>query len=175
MNNARILVTGPQGSGKTTQAKLLAEFLGVQFIGTGDLVRDRAKVDDDVGQNIKEALAKGQLADNKTVSDLIREKVDGSGFVMDGYPRDEEQLELFDPEYNKVFYLNISDEEVMDRLLKRGRADDTLDLIKERLRVYHLETEPLLKRYKDQEILEIIDGSATIEEIQGRMRELLNG
>ena len=94
---------------------------------------------------------------------------------MDGYPRDEGQLDIFDPKYSKVFYLDISDLEVMNRLLKRGRADDTPDLIKERLRLYHLETEPLVKRYKENGILNIIDGSLPIEQIQERMKQSLNG
>lgn len=174
MSLNKILVTGPQGSGKTTQAKLLADFLGVTFIGTGDLVRERAEVSDEVGQKLKQALDSGQLADNQTVSSLVREKV-GEEFVMDGYPRDEEQLNFFDPAYSKVFYLDISDEEVMSRLLKRGRADDTPDLIKERLAIYHKETEPLLNIYKEKGILEVIDGSLSIEQIKERMREVLNG
>jgi adenylate kinase len=169
---ARVLVTGPQGSGKTTQAQFLAGFLNVPFIGTGDLVRQRSGVQDETGRKIKEALDSGQLADNETVSKLVAERAEKlEGFVMDGYPRDAKQLQFYDPKFNKVFYLDISDEEVLNRLLSRGREDDTPDLIKERLKIYHQETEPMLASYKEQGILEMVDGSLSIMQVQDKIRE----
>lgn len=170
--NPRVLITGPQGSGKTTQAELLAGFLNVPFIGTGDLVRQRSGVLDEIGGKIKASLDSGQLADNETVSKLVQERAEKSeGFVMDGYPRDEEQLQFYDPKFNKIFYLDISDEEVLNRLLSRGREDDTLELIKERLKIYHLETEPMLVNYKNQGILEMVDASLSIMQIQDLIRK----
>ena len=173
----KILVTGPQGSGKTTQAKLLSEFLKVPFIGMGGVLRERMEQDDELGNKIREAMDKGVLVDDEIVANFTKQKVleDEKGYVMDGYPRSIHQANLFNPDFDKVFYLDINDDEVMSRLLKRGRADDTSDLIKERLAIYHEETEPLLSIYKEKAILEIIDGSLSIDQIQERMRKTLNG
>lgn len=173
----KILVTGPQGSGKTTQAKLLAEYLDIPFIGMGGVLRERMERDDEIGNKIREAMDKGILVDDEIVANFTKQKVleDEKGYIMDGYPRSIHQLKLFNPDFDKVFYLDISDEEVMSRLLKRGRADDTPLLIKERLAIYHEDTESLLSIYKEKGILVVIDGSLPIEQIKERMREALNG
>lgn len=173
-----ILVTGPQGSGKTTQAKLLAEYLKVPFIGMGEVLRQRMERNDEIGRKIKEVMEKGELVDDQIVADFTKEKVMSpacqNGFVMDGYPRSIHQAGLFNPNFNKVFYLDIPEIQVLERLLKRGRADDKPDLIKERLQIYHQETEPLLDLYKNQGILKIVDGLKSIDEVQREIRKSLN-
>lgn len=174
----RVLVTGPQGSGKTTQAQLLAGFLKVPFIGIGGDLRQRAQQGDEIAGKIKLSLDRGDLVDDKVVADFAKERMAQSdcqnGFVIDGYPRSEEQVKLFNPDYTKVFYLEISDEEVLYRLLARGREDDTPELIKERLRIYHQETEPILKDYQEQGVLEVVDGSLSILQVQDKIRHLIN-
>lgn len=172
----RILVTGPQGSGKTTQAKLLSETLDIPFIGIGEVLRQRVEQNDEIGIKIKEGLDKGGLVDDAIVAGVAKEKVNHlKGFVMDGYPRSIHQEKLFDPSFNKVFYLEIPDFEVVQRLLRRGRVDDNPELIKERLEIYHQQTEPMLENYRQKGILNIVDGTGTIEEVKGEIEKIANG
>lgn len=175
----KILVTGPQGSGKTTQAKLLAEYLNIPFIGTGDALRKIARDDTSTGKKIRESLDRGSLVDDGVVAEVVKNRLQQadchSGFIMDGYPRSMNQLTLYDPDFDRVFYLDISDEEVSQRLINRGREDDKPEIIAERLRIYHELTEPILSHYGATDILERVDGVGQIEEIQNRIREKLNG
>ncbi len=172
-------MTGPQGSGKTTQARLLAEYLKVPLIDSGDMLRDLAKEDTEESRVVKEALGKGGMAPNeitgKIVSSRVKRKDCGSGFVMDGYPRNLDQLDIFDPLFDRVFYLEIGDVAVKERLKIRGRADDTTELISKRLELYHQLTEPVLEYYQNLGILERIDGVGVMEEVQSEIRERLNG
>lgn len=172
----RVLITGPQGSGKTTQAKLLAEFLDVGMISMGEMMRKRSEIDDELGRKIRQDLAEGKLVDDEVIAKAAKEEVEKSrnNFVMDGYPRSLHQMELYDPNFDKVVYLEIPDEEIQERLLKRARADDTPELIKERLNIYHNMTKPLLDHYKNQGILKILNGVGSIDEIQGEIRKYLN-
>lgn len=176
----RILIIGPQGSGKTTQAKNLAEKFNLYFASTGDLLREEVLRDSHEGRILKKSLETGQLADDRIVAKLLKEKLGGhlQGFVLDGYPRSLDQLQYFDPQFDKVIYLEISDEEVEKRLLQRGRADDTPELIRERLRLYHELTEPVLRYYNGQRKLIRIDGRKSIEgvarEIERKLARVKN-
>lgn len=165
----KILLIGPQGSGKSTQANLLGEFLKVPVISTGEIFRKLPQV--------RKILDKGQLIDDETTSRIVRERLNSedcqNGFMMDGYPRTLEQAGLFDPGYDKVFYLKLSPEKAMDRLLKRGRADDTKELIEKRLDLYYLQTQPLLDYYKDKGILVEINALADINTIQDEIKKFL--
>lgn len=147
-----ILIVGPQGSGKTTQAKLLAKKFNFQFISTGDLVREFATQDSQEAQSVKQALEQGELVNDRIVAELIRKKLARNdsqrGFVMEGFPRSVDQLKYISPNFDKVFYLEVSDEEVVKRLLDRKRADDQPEVIRQRLRLYHTFTEPVLKFYE---------------------------
>ncbi len=167
----KILVTGPQGSGKTTQAELAAKKLGLPVIDIGRILREFAKDTSDDAKAVRETMNKGVLAPDQIVADLMKEKINesGGGFVADGYPRSLSQLELFDPEYNLVFYLQIADEVVRQRLLRRGRADDNPEIIDERLKNYHLLTEPLLEKFKEKGILTVLDGNQPIEQIHEKI------
>lgn len=170
----RILITGPQGSGKSTQAKILAKKLGIGLINAGALVRSFAEEDTPESREVREDMEKGILVDDRVTGRLVRQKVaefDKEGFVVDGYPRSLEQLSIFDPQFKEVFYLNISDEEAIKRLIPRGREDDTPEAITERLKVYHELTEPVLDHYRNLGILNEIDGRESIPEIALRIEK----
>jgi adenylate kinase len=175
----RVLITGPQGSGKTTQAKLVAEYLKIPLIDGGEMLRLLASEDSIEGKRVQEALDKGEIAPNDIVAEVIKKRLAEldcqNGFVMDGYPRTLSQKELFDPQFDRVFYLKMSDDLVKERMQKRGRVDDTPELITERLMLYHQLTEPVLSFYESQGILVRINGEDTIERIQQEIKENLNG
>lgn len=170
----KILITGPQGSGKTTQTEALARYLGVHVVDPGQMLRDWASLPTQDGLKIKDSLDKGELVDNEIVGRMVRERLEQpdcqKGFVVDGYPRSLPQLEIFDPKYDKVFYLDLSDEKAKDRLVKRGRDDDKPKSIEERLEIYHKLTEPVLKFYQHRGILVRIPADDSIENIQQKIR-----
>lgn len=170
----KILLIGPQGSGKSTQAKMLAEYLQVPFISSGDIFRRLIRQEGGFGPIIKGILEQGKLVDDQTTSSIVEERLQEddcqSGFVMDGYPRNLEQLKLFDPGFNLVFYLNAPEKIVVDRLIKRGRMDDTEESIRQRLGLYYQQTQPLIDYYKKQGILKEIDATLDIPAVQGQIR-----
>lgn len=171
----KILLIGAQGSGKSTQAKLLAQYLKIPFISTGAIFRKLTQKETGFGQIIKGILEQGKLVDDQTTSSIARERLQEDdcerGFVMDGYPRNLEQLKQFDPSFDKVFYLNVPEEVILDRLLKRGRMDDTEQSIRHRLDLYYLQTQPLLDYFKEKDILVEIDGNRDITIIQNEIRK----
>lgn len=175
----KILFIGPQGSGKSTQGNLLAQYLNLEYISTGDIFRKLGQDNSEEGWVVKQILDSGRLVDDQTTAKLVEKRIKGidaqDGFIMDGYPRTLEQIKLFDPGFDKVFLLELSDEEALKRLLERGREDDTKDLILERLRIYHQLTDPILDYYRNIGLLEIIDGGGSIEEIQDNLRKKVNG
>lgn len=167
----KILLIGPQGSGKSTQAKLLADYLKIPFISTGEIFRRMALV--------KKILSEGKLVDDQTTCKIVKDRLKQPdckrGFVLDGYPRTLEQGKIFDPGFDKVFYLDVPEEVVIERLTKRGRSDDTPESIKMRLDLYYKQTEPLLEFYRNLGILSEIDGLGTTLQVQQRIREELDG
>lgn len=171
----KILFVGPQGAGKSTQAKLLSEYLKVPSISTGDIFRAVALEDSVEGQRIKEIMGVGQLVDDLTTSKIVEERLKlpeyKKGFIFDGYPRSIDQIKYFDPGFDKVFYLKLSDYEAKQRLLRRGRADDNPELIDQRLKLYHDLTDPILGYYEKLGILEEIDATLSIESIQELIRQ----
>lgn len=171
----KILFVGPQGSGKSTQAKLLGEFLKIPVISSGDILRQTATFD----RSIRKILDEGQLVDDETTAKIVAERVRQSdcqkGFILDGYPRNLEQGRLFDPGFDRVIYLKLSDEQALKRLLNRGREDDTEESIAQRLKLYHEQTDPILDYYRREGLVGEIDGQGTIEEIQQKLRDQING
>lgn len=179
----KILLAGPQGSGKTTQAKIISGKLNLALIKTGDLIRHKVAEDNPEFKALKEIVDAGKLIPIALTSELVRQAVDEhdnpEGFIIDGYPRTLGQLGLYDPKFTQVVFLRIPEEVGIERLMKRGRRDDTPEGIKARLTWYHQETEPLLEHYRQQGLLIEVDGTADIdhvtENIITALREHPNG
>lgn len=174
----KILLIGPQGSGKSTQGKLLAKYLKITYISTGDIFRTIAKEDSLEGRKIKQIIESGRLVDDETAAKLLKRRIKeadcSNGFILDGYPRNLEQAKkVANLNFDKVFYINVSASVVLDRLLKRGRADDSGQSIKTRLNLYYAQTQPLLDYYKNQHILIEVDGRGDIQTIQDEIKKSL--
>ncbi|MBI4035502.1 nucleoside monophosphate kinase [Candidatus Daviesbacteria bacterium] len=171
----KILLIGPQGSGKSTQADLLAEFLNLPKIALGDIFRKLSQEDSPEGQRIRNIVGQGHLVDDQTAAEVVKKRLSEedcqNGFVMDGYPRTVEQQQIFDPGFDKVIYLDVPEEEVIKRLLNRGRADDTYELIKRRLDLYYKQTAALLDHYRKSGKLVEIKGLGDIEKVQDEIKK----
>ena len=165
----KILITGPQGSGKTTQAQQISQKLSLCMIKLGELLRERGKVDDEMGRKLTEDLNKGLLVDHriaaKIMSDEINKPKCANGFIVDGYPRSLEQLQLFDPGYDVVIYLDTTVETSIDRLIHRGRPDDTPEAIKQRLELFEEETQKTVEFYERQGKVIRVNGEQSIEQV----------
>jgi len=173
-----LVILGPQGSGKGTQAKLLAQKLKLVHISSGELLRLEAQKNTAKGKAIADLLAKGILVPFDTVLEVIEPALRGTqpGFIIDGTPRDlrqAEHLNWFLGQNNQkidwVIYLNIPRPESLKRLLKRAeiesRSDDTPESINRRLDIYEKETTPVINFYRYQKILIEIDGTPDIDTI----------
>ncbi|HSX19103.1 MAG TPA: nucleoside monophosphate kinase [Candidatus Saccharimonadales bacterium] len=171
----KIIFLGPQGSGKSTQAKMLSEHLNVPYIEMGQMLRDKMTDNTQDAQDIKVAMESGNLVDNEITIRALTERLTKpdakDGFVLDGYPRNQEQLDKFPIEVDKVIYVKVPDEEAISRLSKRARADDTPEAIQKRLEIYHNETEPLLEQFRQKGLLTEVDGKPNIDDVK---KALLN-
>jgi len=171
INGPKIIMIGGPGSGKSTYSELLKKELGIAHIYTGDMMRALSKKNTPDGKKVRELLAKGEFAPTPIVIDAVKERMKQpdamKGYVFDGFPRNTEQAEAMENkgiEYDHVINLVVSEEEVIKRLTSRGRADDKPEIIKNRIKVYHRETAPLLQYYKD-EIINIKAEGSTPEAI----------
>lgn len=184
MSKNIVLIYGPQGSGKSTQAKQLAEYLGYKFISSGQTLRELKDAKNPIEERLSSYWIKGDLVPDDLIEEIlfpIIEKSDTPGFVIDGYPRTPSQLNSFlsfinmnDFTLDRAVYLDVSQEECLKRLKIRAdienRLDETDEAITTRIIIYFEKTQPLLNVYKNMNILEDIDGERTIEEIQADIR-----
>jgi len=181
----KVVFLGPPGAGKGTQAVRIAEKYGVPHISTGDILRAAVKEGTELGKLAKSYMDRGELVPDEVIIGIIRERlsqpdVRERGFILDGFPRTLKQAEALDQmlaELNmpldKVIYLNVDDEEIVKRLLARGRADDTEEVIRNRLKVYREQTAPLIDYYSEKCLLAEIYGVGEVEEITKKIEEAL--
>jgi len=183
----RVLILGPQGSGKGTQAKRIAEEHGVPHVATGDILRAAVANGTELGLRVQPILERGDLVPDELMIDLIRERLAGEeGFVLDGFPRTLAQAETLDAmlagigmPLDTVILLEVSDEEAKSRMLGRaaqeGRSDDTPEVIANRLSLYHELTRPVVERYRAAGELAVVDGGRTIDEVFAAIESALAG
>lgn len=170
----RMVLLGPPGAGKGTQAALLSEELGIPHISTGDLFRANIGQKTPLGIEAKKYIDEGNLVPtdvtNRMVEARLAEPDAARGFLLDGYPRSEEQAEALDSmlktagvSLDAVVNYAVDEDTVVERMLNRGRADDTEDVIRHRLRVYKRETEPVIAYYGDK--VKTIQAAGSVEDI----------
>lgn len=174
----KIIFLGCQGSGKSTQAKMLAKKLNVPSVEMGQLLRDKALKNDIEAGLIKEALSIGNLVPDRITIKTLQERIAQvdcqNGYVLDGYPRNYAQLEGLENDIDIVFSIEVPEEEGIERLIQRSRHDDSLDIITRRLAVYHKETEPLLTYFRNKGLLEEIDGQKSVDEVHREVSQRLD-
>ena len=183
-----ILLLGPQGSGKGTQAKRIAEEYDLAHIATGDMLRAAIAAETPLGRQVKPIVESGNLVPDELMVNLIRERLDDedtrAGFILDGFPRTMAQAEALDSmlreigrDLDIVFALQIDDDVAVERLAKRaleeGRTDDTPDAIARRLSEYHEKTEPLVGYYRLRGNLVGIHGDNPIDQVFSEIQEAL--
>ena len=184
----RILILGPQGSGKGTQAKRIAEFYGVPHIATGDMFRAAVAEDSELGQRVAPILEEGGLVPDDLTIEIIRERLaDEDGFVLDGFPRTMAQAEALDEllrelgrNLDVVFDFQVPHHELLlERMLRRaaeeGRSDDTPEAITRRLELYERETAPLVEYYRTMRNNVVgIHADRTIEQVFHEIEQSLD-
>lgn len=180
----RLLLMGPPGAGKGTQAAMLAEHFGIPAISTGDIFRTNVSQATPLGLEAKRYLDAGEYVPDEITNGMVRDRLDepdaGNGFLLDGYPRTlaqteqlDEMLEFTGHKLNAVISFLIDDDEVVKRLLQRaqieGRTDDTEPVIRRRQQIYLEQTKPLIDAYDERGLLVEIDGLGEVDEITKRI------
>ncbi len=186
----RLLIMGPPGAGKGTQAKLIAEHYGIPAISTGDIFRSMKTADTPLARQVRDIMNSGGYVSDDITNQIVAERLAepdcSGGFLLDGYPRTLAQVETLDAALtasgtplDAVLALTADTDEVVARLLKRaeieGRSDDNEDTIRVRLQTYADQTAPLLEVYGNHGLLVEVDGLGGIEEVSERVFAALDG
>ncbi|MBT8207607.1 MAG: adenylate kinase [Acidimicrobiia bacterium] len=172
----RIVLVGPPGSGKGTQAERLAESLGIPWISTGQMLREAVAGGSELGQRVEGILAAGNLVDDETMAAVVRHRLAQAdaegGFLLDGYPRTKGQAETLssileerEVALDRVLFIDVPEDELVTRALARKRADDKEEVIRNRLAVYREKTEPVIEYYQRFGLVEAINGDQSIDEV----------
>ncbi len=186
----RLIFLGPPGAGKGTQAIRIADAFGIPAISTGDIFRANIKGETALGAQVKEILAAGQFVPDSVTNAIVADRLEqadaADGFLLDGYPRTLDQVTALEEvlagksqQLDCVLELTANTDELVHRLLKRaeteGRADDTEDVIRERMRIYTEETAPLSAVYRQRGLLREVDGIGPVDEVFERLMAALRG
>ena len=185
----KLLLIGPPGAGKGTQASKLSEVFGIPAISTGDIFRENVKNQTPLGLEAKSYMDKGEYVPNDLTNKLVRDRLKNpdcvNGFLLDGYPRTADQVQELDSilketnsKLDAVVQLTADSEEVVRRLAKRaieqGRSDDTEEVLRNRLSVYEEQTAPLISVYESRGLLVKVDGLGEIAEVTQRITQALD-
>ncbi|MFC8504595.1 adenylate kinase [Pedococcus sp. NPDC057267] len=186
----RLIILGPPGAGKGTQAAKIAAEFGIPAISTGDIFRANIKNETPLGLQVKEVLASGGYVTDEITNAIVRDRLfepdAEQGFLLDGYPRTAPQVDALDAilaehdhRLEAVLELTVDEDAVVQRLLKRaeeqGRADDTEEVIRERQAIYRRETAPLTEVYSARGLLVQVDGMGSVDEVFERITAALRG
>lgn len=180
----KIVLLGAPGSGKGTQSAKLVERYGVPQVSTGDLLRNAVAEQTELGKKAKAAMDAGELVSDDIVVGMMRERLTQAdtenGFILDGFPRTAAQAEALDEllaeldrPLQAVVHLQVDNEEIVGRLMARGRSDDNEDTIRNRLSVFSEQTAPLVEHYRKQGLLKEVHGMGEVDEIFARIEAAL--
>ena len=180
--NNKLIFLGPPGAGKGTQAQVIAQTLSIPHISTGEILREAIKQGTDLGQEAQSYVDKGELVPDALILGLIRERLGQSdvanGWILDGFPRNVNQAEFLDQLLSEIkqacdYAVNfeVPKQELINRLLKRGRKDDNEETISRRLEVYLEQTAPVIDYYRQRQILVSIDGNLSPEEVTNALKQ----
>jgi len=177
-----IILFGPPGAGKGTQAEKLINYFQIPHLSTGEIFRENIKKETTLGKKVKSILDDGKLVSDGTVVELVADELNKpkyeNGVVLDGFPRTVAQAEALESYFSEkgkkvdaFVTLSVPEQELVDRILNRGqgRSDDTPEKIKTRLQVYYNETEPVRNYYEKKGLVKEIDGVGSIDEIFERI------
>jgi len=180
----RLILMGPPGAGKGTQAKIIAGRFSIPAISTGDIFRANVRDETPLGLKAKGYMDGGDYVPDDITNGMVRERIAEDdmqqGFLLDGYPRTVSQVEVLDDALqdsgntlDAVVVLTVPEEQLVQRLLKRardeGRGDDTEEVLRHRQDVFHEQTEPLISVYEDRGVLVRIDGIGSVEDVSARV------
>ena len=184
MGEVNVILMGPPGAGKGTQALHLAERRGIPSISTGEMLREAVASGSDLGRRVEAVMARGDLVSDELVVELVRQRLRRedarAGFVLDGFPRTPAQARVLDGildelgrEPVRVLVLSVPEQELVRRILARGegRLDDNEQIVRRRLGVYRSETEPLMTHYGGA--VAWVDGLGGVEQIRARVERAL--
>ena len=184
-----LLVLGPQGSGKGTQAKRISAAHGIPHVSTGDMFRGAIAEGTQLGRRVEPILASGELVPDDLTVELIRERLGApdaaSGFVLDGFPRNLAQAEALDAMLDEigrtldaVLFFDLSDEIAVERIhgraVEEGRDDDAPEAVARRLAIYHEQTEPVVERYRATGKLVPLHAERTVEQVSTEIEDALD-
>lgn len=180
----RLIFLGPPGAGKGTQAQILSQRCEVPHISTGDILRAAVKAKTELGQKADGYMSAGELVPNDLMLGLIRERLSqadtANGWLLDGFPRNVKQAEFLDRLLTEieqtcefVINLEVPDEELVARMLERGRKDDEESVIRNRLEVYREQTEPLIDFYQGRQLLRSVDGNQDLDTVTQALQTIV--
>lgn len=180
----RLIFLGAPGAGKGTQAKKIAEVCGIAHISTGDILRNEVALGTPLGVQAKAYQDKGELVPDRLILEMMRDRLTQTdtknGWILDGFPRNVPQAEFLESllnelnqECDRVINLDVPDEVLVDRLLGRGRADDTEEVIRRRLVVYREQTAPLIDFYRDRQQLISVQGNQSMVEVTAEIEKAI--
>ncbi|HEX2154136.1 MAG TPA: adenylate kinase [Acidimicrobiia bacterium] len=177
-----MLFIGPPGAGKGTQADLVSERLGIPHVSTGDMFRHHVGEGTEIGKRVKAILDSGDYVPDSITVEMLEDRMADEdarrGFILDGFPRTLPQVEALDEligrdGLDRVVVFDVNEDELTERILARGRSDDTEEAVRNRFKIYQEQTAPLIDLYRSRGVVVEIDGMGEVEEVTDRILSAL--